>query len=363
MRGGEVGALQEEVSGRLGDSSVFAAHDARDGDGLLAVGDDEVVGSESVSGFVESEEFLSLGGGSDNDASVEFGEVEGMQGLADLHEDEVGDVDDVVDGAEADAFEPLLKPGRAGTDLDAAHDAGGVKWAGGGVVDADAITGGGRRWGGCGAGVAGTLQRSVNEGREFARKTEVAEEVGPIGGDLEIEDNIAGDDLLERGAGLEGGIENPEAVGIFADADFFGTAHHAAGGDATEFPFLDGEAAGQGGTGEGQWDLVADFVVLGPADNLACGAAAVIDLADAEAVRIGVRDGLLHLGDHDEFRLDSDFIDTFHFDAREGEEVAQFGDGAGAEIEMSAEPVEGDFHGAGAEGASNLDRIDGIILD
>ena len=172
----------------------------------------------------------------------------------------------------------------------------------------------------------------------------MAEEVWAIRRDLEIEDHIRWDDVLERRSGLEFGIEDPEAVGVFADTDFLGAAHHAAGGDASELAFLDGEAAGQGGTGEGQWDLVADFVVLGPADNLACGAAAVIDLADAEAVRIGVRDGLLHLGDHDEFRLDSDFIDTFHFDAREGEEVAQFGDGAGAEIEVGAEPVEGDFH-------------------
>ena len=51
----------------------------------------------------------------------EPGQIEGVQRLAALHQHVVGDVDDVVDRADADRGQPLDQPRRAGPDLDAAH--------------------------------------------------------------------------------------------------------------------------------------------------------------------------------------------------------------------------------------------------
>ena len=70
-------------------------------------------GGEGVLGFVEGEEGFAVVGVADDDAAGEFGGIEGMQRLAEFVEHEVGDIDDVVDRAQADGFEALFEPGRA----------------------------------------------------------------------------------------------------------------------------------------------------------------------------------------------------------------------------------------------------------
>ena len=95
----EVGDFQEDVGGGLGDAGVKSTHDASDGEGFVFVGDDEVVGLEGAGLAVERDEGLALGGVAHDDAAVELGEVEGMERLAHLHEDVVGDINEVVDGA------------------------------------------------------------------------------------------------------------------------------------------------------------------------------------------------------------------------------------------------------------------------
>jgi hypothetical protein len=60
-----------------------------------------------------------------------------------------------------------------------------------------------------------------------------------------------------------------------------------------------------------------------------------------------VLDSFLDLGDDDELAFNSDTVETFHFDAGKGEEVADFIESAGAEIEPFFEPIERDVHVAG----------------
>ena len=55
-------------------------------------------------------------------------------------------------------------------------------------------------------------------------------------------------------------------------------------------------------------------------------------------------DGFEDLTDHDFIGIDSYFVDAFHFDACEGQEVGELRSGASTEVEMSAEPGEGNFH-------------------
>jgi len=67
---------------------------------------------------------------------------------------------------------------------------------------------------------------------------------------------------------------------------------------AAESGFLDDEATGKFGTGESERGLVAILVIFRTADDLA-GAGAVVHLADAEAVGVGVGCGGEDVGDDD----------------------------------------------------------------
>jgi hypothetical protein len=51
-------------------------------------------------------------------------EIKGVQRLADFEHDEIGDIHDVVDAAQAGFFQEGAHPVRAGADFDAAHQAG-----------------------------------------------------------------------------------------------------------------------------------------------------------------------------------------------------------------------------------------------
>jgi hypothetical protein len=97
-----------------------------------------------VGGIVEREEIFAIGGVADGDGAGEFRGVEGVERLAELVEDVVGDVDDVVDGAETDGFETLFEPCGGILDGDAGDFDGGVEGAGGGGgnLDETSLSGG-----------------------------------------------------------------------------------------------------------------------------------------------------------------------------------------------------------------------------
>ena len=87
-------------------------------------------------------EGFAVGGGADVDfAFGEAGFVEGVEGLAHFHHHVVGDIDDVIDGADADRLEAGAEPVGAGADFYAADAAGGVERAEARGVDGDAGAG------------------------------------------------------------------------------------------------------------------------------------------------------------------------------------------------------------------------------
>ena len=131
---------------------------------------------------------------------------------------------------------------------------------------------------------------------------------------------------------------------IFAKTEFLAAAHHAHGIHATQFAFLDGKSAGQNGAWERERHFIARFEVLCAADDLARGAGTVIDFADAELVGIRMLLERLNLRDDDFVGGNTAFLDPFNFDTGEGEEIGELRNGVGAQIEMGAEPGEGDLH-------------------
>ncbi len=100
--------------GGLADGAVHAADHAGQGDGAAGIGDHQVGGVERVMLAVQGAELLAGPGGADEDgvAPQQVG-VEGVHGLGQLGHDEVGHVDDVVDGVQADGGQAALQPLRA----------------------------------------------------------------------------------------------------------------------------------------------------------------------------------------------------------------------------------------------------------
>ena len=127
----EEGALEEDIDSGIRDAAVFAAHDPGNGRGGAGIGDDEI-GRRRAGRFFPSSAWKALPLGRGADVDFAFGEarlVKGMERLADFHHHVVGDIDDVVDRADADGFEPVRAASRGWRQLYAADAAGGVERA------------------------------------------------------------------------------------------------------------------------------------------------------------------------------------------------------------------------------------------
>jgi len=196
----------------------------------------------------------------------------------------------------------------------------------------------------------------MKEGGEFAGEAGVGEEIGTIGGDFDFDERVGIEEGFHGSADFEGGVENEEAVFLILEANFGPGGEHAAGVDAAHFTFANFEATGEFGSGEAAGDLIADFVIVGSANDLAELTFTGIDLGHLEAVGVRVLDGFFDFGNDDERALDSDAVETFHFDPGKGEEVADFVESARAEVESFFEPIERDVHVAG-----RLCGVDGIF--
>ena len=249
----EVGALEEDHLGVLGDLGVLAAHDAGDADGFVLVADAEHAGVQLALVAVQGADGLALARGADDDvAAVHAGEVEGVHRLAVLHHNVVCYVNYIVDGL------PDIAAG--------ALDHGGVQLEG--LVEGD-----------CG----------------LAGQTDDGEAVRAVRGDLELHDVVvAADDGDDVVAGLAVFLKDEEAVLIGVgevvqrEAQLLERAHHALGERAVEGGGADGHAAGQRGAGERHGHEVAQLLVLRAGDDLQVTLAADVDLAVPEGVLAAV---------------------------------------------------------------------------
>ena len=345
----EVGGLQEHVGGVRFDLRVRAAHDAGEGDAGVGVCDEEVVGAELLVAAVEEGDALAGAGAADDDAALgEAVVVEGVEGLAGLQHDEVGDVDDVVDGALAGGDESLLEPVGRGADFDAPDDGDDVAQAEVRVGDLDA---GGVDDGGAVLGVVGLrlADSLAGEGGDLAGDAEEGEVVGAVGGGGDVEDGLA-EHVGEGGADFEGVVEDEDALVFVGEAEFALRADHAGGLDAADLGFL--ELAGcavavgvdQFRALQGEGDGLAGGDVGCAADDGLGGVAAVVDGGEAEAVGVGV-------GLQGEDATDADAVapagagafDVLDFGTGHGEAVGELLDGEG-DVDVVGEPGEGDLH-------------------
>ena len=107
----EFGAFQEKVRRVRLDLTVEAAHDAGQAGGFFTVGDDQHFTGQSMGLSVQGRDALTVFGPPDDDlGAFDVPHVKSMHGLAGLQHDEVGDVDNVVDGAHPSASDAALHP-------------------------------------------------------------------------------------------------------------------------------------------------------------------------------------------------------------------------------------------------------------
>src|SRR5262249_33965118 len=94
----EVGHFQKDVGGAVLHFGLRAAHHAGQGHAAVAIGDQQVLAVHRTIDAVQGGQLLALSRPTDDDfAAAQLVVVEGVDRVAPLQHDEVGDVDDVVD--------------------------------------------------------------------------------------------------------------------------------------------------------------------------------------------------------------------------------------------------------------------------
>lgn len=154
------------------------------------ISDDAHAGVEFVVSLVDRANFFAWESTADDDLVVfESIEVEGVEWLSAFEHDIVGDVDDVIDGVDADGSESVAEPCGAGADAYAADEAGVVFVAEISAVDADR-DGIGGVVSGFGDGRRRDGEYLLEEDGDFAGDADMSEAIRAVAGDFEIDGDI-----------------------------------------------------------------------------------------------------------------------------------------------------------------------------
>jgi hypothetical protein len=134
----EIGALQKNIDRIGANFGIFAAHDAGQGDGALSIADGQITTIENALLAVQGDEFLTLAGVLDDNAPfAQKLKIKGMQGVSQLHEDIIGDIDNIVDGTQPHRLQAPSYPLRRRADIDAANQTCSIAWTHPRLLDGD----------------------------------------------------------------------------------------------------------------------------------------------------------------------------------------------------------------------------------
>ena len=295
----EIGGFKHHHGGIFLDFGVFSAHNAGQTDGLVAVGNHQHAGLQITDIAVQSGEGLIGLRFPDYDfAGGNIPVVKSVHGLAIFQHHIVGDIHNVVNGADAVGSEALPQPLGGGGNLDIGHHPGGV-----------AVAEGFRRHFHIqlfedGAGIRAVHHRlmvlhgQAESGGGFSCQADDGVAVGTVIGDFKIHHSVVvADDGVDIVAGLAVFvIQNPDAVGIgvgqiiLGQTQFRKGAEHTVGYFATEFALGDVYAAGKIGIVQGGRNQIALTDILSAGDDLHRGFLAHVNLAYPHVVRIFVPD-------------------------------------------------------------------------
>src|SRR5438477_6520943 len=113
----EISGFQQNISRRFRDSSFFATHHTANSDGALFIGDHEVLGRERIRFAIEREKPFSLARKPNIDPTFQFIGIKCVRWLTEFEHHKVGNIDDVVDRTDPNAFNLGAQPGWTWSDL------------------------------------------------------------------------------------------------------------------------------------------------------------------------------------------------------------------------------------------------------
>ena len=339
------GQLDENVGGLLGAAGELAADDAGKRFDAIVVGNHAHGGIERVGAAVERKQLLALAGAAHDEIALDLGRVEDVQRAVAVIGDEIGDIDQRVDGAEPDGTQSLLQPGRRRAVLHPAHETqaeGQAERRRVGEVE--------RHLDRTGTLTLHRHDRLLDEiaeagGRQVAGDAADAQRIRPVGrdGDVDhriVEAGIDGIGLADRR--ILGQVD--DALVVVGDAELALGEEHAVRFDAADDALLELHAgAGNVGAGRREDAGHAGARIGSAADHLDLRAVAGIDDADAQTVGIGMLLGGEHLGQAEGRILLGRVVNQFDLQPDHGELVDDAVEGHRS-VEMFLEPGEGELH-------------------
>lgn len=256
------------------------------------VGDNEGVGTQADFLTVEQHQLFVFLGHAHADATVDFGEIEGVQRLTQLQHHIVGDVDRGVDAAHVGATQALDHPqrGRLGQ-VDVTDHTPQVTWAG---VRREHFDGANfvmhrRHNSNRRTGDGSVVQRA-----HFTGQTGQGQAVAAVRGQVDLDAGVfqfqVNPDVLTH---RRVGRQLHQAIIALAYLQLSLRAQHAVGLNTTQLGLLDLEVARQLGTDHGKRDLQARAHIRRSAHDLK-GFRTVADLAHTQFIGIRVLLGAQH---------------------------------------------------------------------
>src|SRR5213078_4585138 len=145
--------------------------------------------------------------------------------------------------------------------------------------------------------------------------------------------------------------ENQQSVAVLGKAELARAAKHSLRFDAAQLARFDLEIADEHRAGQRERNFVTYFVIRRAADDLPRLAAAVIDLANGEAIRVRMLLRSLDLRDHDLVEIRAALLDAFDLDSRHRKRVRELID-VRRQLHEFPQPVNRKFHVWGAHAPS-----------
>ena len=352
----EASGLKYNSCSTVGNFGVCTAHNTCQSTRLFAICNYEHGVVESVVDIVQGFEALSVICATNvNLGTLKLGVIKRVHRLTVLQHYVVGNINDVVDGANARSTQTHTHPKGRGSNLYVLNHSCRIAVAevGSGNTNANIIFNLVTVATTLNAG-SGKLELAVKRNRGFTSKTDYRETVGAVRGDFELyagvlkQENVANVGTKLVCAVL---IEDENAVFFLAGAlvgsqlQFTHRAEHTKGLNAAELACLNGDVTGQLCNGQSCGNKCANKYVLCTGYNLNIRTLVTcIKLANPQVVRVGV---LFHSGDlcHNYvFNIFAKNLKALNLRAGNGQAIAVFFIANVANVNEISKPISGKIH-------------------
>ena len=342
-RGIEIGTFKEDVSGLLGDRARQPAHHAaqRQRTGLVRDQQETLAHRDLV--FGQQGQLLAFFGAPHDDVAGQLFEIEGVHRLAQFEQHVVGDIDGRADRPQSTAAQSFGHPLRGiCSRIDVADDAADVTRAIAGRVESDGLLVVTFRGNGP---LLRQTQLAPEDRSNLLGEADHAQAVGPIGGQIDLDALIVEVQEVAQAVPDWCIFRQLEQTGsIFADAQFGRRTEHALGLDAAQFGRFDLELARKHRADLCKRSNQTRSRIRCAADNLLELPAAVLHLAQAQLVGVGMRLALRDAPDHDAGERGRCRLHRVDLETGHGEPVDQFFRGDPGEVHPFPEPFFAEFH-------------------